>query len=146
MRSLLRSLVLWIFGGALYFLAEVGWKLARGHPEGISWTMLVLAAIVCIPLDLCNEHLPWEMPLWLQAVIGGLGITAAELLAGLLLNTWLGLGIWDYSGLPGNLWGQICPQFTALWIVVAGAGIVIFDWLRYWLYGEPRPRYTWKFK
>lgn len=62
-----------------------------------------------------------------------------------ITNVQLGLHIWDYSNMPGNLFGQICPQFTALWIVVAGAGIVIFDWLRYWLYNEQKPRYTWKF-
>lgn len=141
MRSLLRSIVLWVYGGTLYYLGEVIYKLALGHGEEISWTMLVLAAIIAIPLDQCNEHLPWDMPLWLQAVIGGLGITAAELAAGLLLNVRLGLGIWDYSGMPGNLLGQICPEFTALWVVTAGAGIVIFDWLRYFLYDEPRPHY-----
>lgn len=140
-RPLFRSVVLWMYGGTLYFLAEVLYKSAIGHQAEISWTMLVLAAIVSIPLDQCNEHLPWDMPLWLQAVIGGLGITAAELAAGLLLNIRLGLHIWDYSGLPGNLWGQICPQFTALWIITALAGIVIFDWLRYLLYDEPRPMY-----
>lgn len=141
MRSLLKSVVLWMYGGTLYYLGEVIYKTANGHAEEISWTMLVLAAIVSIPLDQCNEHLSWEMPLWLQAVIGGLGITAAELVAGLILNVQLGLHIWDYSDLPGNLLGQICPQFTMLWILTAGVGIVIFDWLRYLLYNEPKPHY-----
>ena len=43
MRSLLRSVVLWVFGGALYFLCEVAWKMTRGHPEGISWTMTTVS-------------------------------------------------------------------------------------------------------
>lgn len=141
MRNLLRSVVLWVFGGTLYFIAEVAWKLANGRPDAISWTMLVLAAIICIPLDLINERLPWDMPLWVQAIIGGFGITAAELVAGLVLNVWLGLGIWDYSHLSLNLWGQISAVWSILWILVAGAGIVLFDWLRHWLYNERRPTY-----
>ena len=141
MRSLLRSVVLWVYGGALYYLAEVIYKTAIGHQAEISWTMLVLGAIVSIALDRCNEHLPWEMPLLLQALLGGLGITAAELLAGLILNKRFGLNVWDYSALPCNLWGQISPRFTLLWIAVAGVGIVVFDWLRYFLYDEPRPNY-----
>lgn len=141
MRNLLRSVVLWVFGGAIYFAAEITWKILRGRPEAISWTMLVLAAIICIPLDLINENLTWDMPLWLQAVLGGLGITAVELVAGLVLNIWLGLGIWDYSHLPLNLWGQISLLWSVLWILVAGGGIVLFDWLRYWLYCERRPTY-----
>lgn len=142
MRRLLRSLVLWVFGGTMYFLLEVVWKMAQGHPNEISWTMLVLAAMICIPLDQVNEHPSRNMPLWLQAVLGGMGITAAELVAGLVLNVWLGLGIWDYSNSSINLCGQICLTFALMWVPVAGAGIVMFAWLRYWLYGERRPEYA----
>jgi len=141
MRSLLRSMVLWVYGGALYYLAEVIYKTLVGHQAEISWTMLVLGSIISIALDRCNEHLPWKMSLLLQAILGGLGITAAELVAGLILNKCLELNIWNYSGLPCNLWGQISPQFALLWIVVAGVGIVVFDWLRYFLYNELRPHY-----
>ena len=103
--------------------------------------MLLLAALLCVPLDLANEHIPWEWPLWAQAVAGGTVITAAEFAAGLVLNVWLGLGVWDYSGLPGNLLGQICPQFWALWCLLAGPVIVAFDWLCYWMDGGARPEY-----
>ena len=67
--------------------------------------------------------------------------TAAELVAGLILNVWLGLGIWDYSGLWGNLWGQICPRFALLWCVLAVPAIVIFDWWSYLFGCGERPRY-----
>lgn len=139
--KLIRSMVLWAFGGTLYFLGEVLWKLLSGQPEQISWTMLVLAALVSILLDQINEHLLWDTPLLFQAVLGGLGITAVELAVGLVLNVRLGMDIWDYSDLPLNLWGQICLPFFLLWILLSGTGIVVFDWLRYWLYGERRPSY-----
>ena len=103
--------------------------------------MLLLAALLCVPLDLANEHIPWEWPLWAQAIAGGTVITAAEFAAGLVLNVWLGLGVWDYSGLPGNLLGQICPHFWALWCLLAGPVIVAFDWLCCWMDGGERPRY-----
>jgi uncharacterized membrane protein len=82
------------------------------------------------------------MPLWLQAIIGGLCITAAELAAGLVLGVWLGLRVWDYSALPCNLWGIVSLPYTLLWIALAGFGNVIFDWLRYLLYDEEKPHYT----
>lgn len=141
MRKQLRSVVLWTFGGALYFLIEVAWKLFTGHPEDISWTMLVLAAIVCIPLDLANERMPWCMPIWQQAILGGLCITAAELAVGLILNVWLGMNVWDYSRLPLNLWGQISLMWSMVWVIMGGLGIVFLDWLRYWLYNETKPHY-----
>ena len=70
------------------------------------------------------------------------GITAAELAAGLVLNVWLGLGVWDYSGLWGNFLGQVCPQFRLLWCFGSIPSIVILDWLRYAVEGGERPRYN----
>jgi len=125
----------WTAGGARYSLLEI---LCRGYTH---WSMAVLAAVLCVPLDLTNNYLPWDWPLWLQAGIGGLIITAAELVAGLVLNVWLGLSIWDYTGQWGNLWGQICPRFTVLWCMLAGAVIILFDWLDYLTGDGKRPRY-----
>ena len=125
----------WLIGGLLYGLLEI---IYRGHTH---WTMVLLAAVLCIPLDIANERMPWHFPLVLQGLLGGLTITAAELLAGLVLNIWLGLDIWDYSGLWGNLWGQVCPQFAALWCVLAVPAIIIFDWWAYLLGCGERPRY-----
>lgn len=128
-------IVRWMLGGILYGCLEITWR-GYTHPS-----MVALAAVLCIPLDIANERMPWELSLWLQAVIGGLTITAGELLVGLVLNVWLRLAIWDYSGLWGNLWGQICPQFTALWCLLAGPVIVLFDWLDHRFCGGERPRY-----
>lgn len=128
-------IVRWMLGGVLYGCLEVLW---RGHTH---WTMMLLAAVLCIPLDITNERMPWRLPLWAQAVIGGLTITAGELAAGLVLNIWLGLAIWDYSGLPCNLWGQICLQYASLWCLLAAPVIVVFDWLDHWLCGGKRPQY-----
>ncbi|MBO3280047.1 putative ABC transporter permease [Intestinimonas butyriciproducens] len=62
--------------------------------------------------------------------------------AGLVLNICLGMAVWDYSTLPGNLWGQICLPFSALWALLAGFAVVLDDWLRYWMFGEDRPHYV----
>ena len=52
-------------------------------------------------------------------------VTGAELVTGMILNVWLGLGIWDYSGMPFNYKGQICLPFSILWIFVSIAAIVL---------------------
>lgn len=65
--------------------------------------------------------------------------------AGLVLNICLGMAVWDYSTLPGNLWGQICPQFWALWCLLSLPMIVILDWLRYAVEGGEIPHYTMRF-
>lgn len=133
--------LLWFFGGTLYFLLEVAYKTAVGHPEHISWTMLVLAIVLTIPVERCGDGLPWECPLWLQALACAGLVTGVELVAGLVLNIWMGLDIWDYSGMPGNLMGQICPQFAAVWWGLCLAFIPAFDWLRWIVEGGERPRY-----
>lgn len=141
MRKAVLSVLLWTWAGAVYFFLEVAWKTLRGEPEAISWTMFLLAIILAIPLERFGAELPWEMPLALQALICGTAITGAELAAGLVLNVWLRMGVWDYSNMPWNLWGQVCPQFWALWCVLSVGAIVALDWVRYAVEGGDRPHY-----
>ena len=136
------SMLLWSWGGTVYYFLEVIWKLLREEPERISWTMLVVAILLCIPVERCGAELPWSCPLWLQAAGCAALVTVVELAAGIVLNVWMGLGVWDYSHLPGNLWGQICPQFSALWWVMCLAFIPVFDWLRWTVEGGTKPYYT----
>ncbi len=135
------SMLLWFWGGTIYFLLEVAWKTATGKPEMISWTMLVVAVLLTIPVERCGEQLHWGVPLWLQALACAALVTAAELAAGLILNVWLGLGVWDYSDLPGNFMGQICPQFAAIWFGLCLVFIPAFDWMRWSVEGGQRPKY-----
>ena len=135
------SVLLWFFGGTMYFFLEVAWKAVGGHPERISWTMLALAIVLSIPLERFGAELPWEMPLPVQALICTAAITAAELAAGLVINVWLGLDVWDYSNLWGNLWGQISLQYSLLWYFLSLAIIPAFDWLRWCIEGGERPHY-----
>ena len=122
----LLSVLLWVWTGTLYFFIEVIWKTSHGRPEMISWTMLLLAIILAVPLERFGAELPWEMPL----------------MAGLIINVWLGMGVWDYSAMPGNIMGQVCPQFLAMWMILAAVGIVMLDWMRYGVEGGEKPRYT----
>lgn len=137
-RKLVKTMFLCLIGGAIYCILEVLW---RGYSH---WSMFLVAAALTLPLDQVNEHTSWETPFWLQVILGGIAITLAELCAGLLLNICLGLDVWDYSHLPLNLWGQICVQYSLLWLALSAFGIVLFDVLRWWLFGEEMPHYRWK--
>lgn len=133
-----KTILLCLLGGAIYCFLEVLW---RGYTH---WSMFVVAAILTIPLDQINEHMSWDTPIWRQAMWGGLGITLAELLAGMILNIHFNLGVWDYSHLPFQLWGQICLFYSLIWILISGFGIMLFDWLRWRLFGEEMPHYVWR--
>ena len=136
LKAILKHAVLALCGGCVYFLIEMAW---RGHSH---WTMAVLGGVCFVLIGDINEFIPWNMPLILQGAIGSGIVTALELVAGIILNLWLGLGIWDYSNMPFNLLGQICLPFTLLWVALSIVAVALDDWLRYWLFGEDRPTYT----
>lgn len=136
MKNLFKHMVLLATGGALYVLLELAWR-GRSH-----WTMFLLGGVCFVCLGMINEIIPWEMPLWQQALIGACIITGLEFLTGCIVNMWLGWDVWDYSSLPGNVKGQICPRFFLLWIPVAVTAVMLDDWLRYWWFGEEKPHYN----
>ena len=74
-------------------------------------------------------------------VPGGLHHHVPGVFDGCIVNLWLGWDVWDYSGMPGNILGQVCPRYFLLWLPVSLAGILLDDWLRYWWWGEERPHY-----
>ena len=136
LKAILKHAVLALCGGCVYFLIEMAW---RDHSH---WTMAVLGGVCFVLIGDINEFIPWNMPLILQGAIGSGIVTVLELVSGIILNLWLGLGIWDYSNMPFNLLGQICLPFTLLWVALSIVAVALDDWLRYWLFGEDRPTYT----
>ena len=136
LKAILKHAVLALCGGCVYFLIEMAW---RGHSH---WTMAVLGGVCFVVIGDINEFIPWNMPLVLQGAIGSGIVTLLELVSGIILNLWLGLGIWDYSNMPFNFLGQICLPFSLLWVALSVVAVILDDWLRYWLFGEDRPTYT----
>ena len=135
MRQYLKELFLAAAGGLLYIILELVW---RGHSH---WTMFALGGLCFALIGPINELIPWCMPLWKQALIGAAIITGLEFLTGCIVNLGLGWHVWDYSGMPLNLLGQICILYILLWIPVSLIAIILDDWLRYWMFDEDRPRY-----
>lgn len=131
---------LFLIGGAIYVLIELVY---RGYSH---WTMFLLGGLCFVLIGGVNEYIPWEMPLWLQAGIGAVIITVLEFICGCIVNLALGWNVWDYSNTPLNILGQVCLPFAIIWFVIAHFGIVLDDYLRYWLFKEEKPYYTYKFK
>ena len=99
--------MLFLFGGSIYYLLEIIFR-------GYSFTAMIICGGLCFTICGAINEKNRCMPLVLQQLVAAAGITAIEFLFGLVLNVWLGLRMWDYSNMPGNILGQICPQFTAL--------------------------------
>lgn len=132
----IKYLFLGVIGSIVYMNLEILW---RGYTH---WTMGVLGGICFICLGLINEILSWETPLVLQMLISGTIITVLEFITGCIVNLWLGWNIWNYTWQP-NLWGQISLYSSIGWIGLSLVGIVLDDYLRFWLFHEEKPRYKW---
>ena len=126
MKKLLAHIPIAVIGGLMYMGIEILW---RGHTH---WTMGVLGGLCFVLIGLLDE-VQDHPPMLLQMVQGAAIVTALELIVGLIVNRWLGWNVWDYSDMPGNLWGQICPQFAAAWLVLSWAAVKLENLMHKWL-------------
>ena len=136
MNHLYKIGTLFLVGAGLYWLIECMWRHTWANP-----IMAVIGGLCFVLVGTINETFSWEMPLWVQTVLATIIVLTIEFDSGVILNLWIGLHIWDYSNVWGNLYGQICPQFAIAWFGLSVVGIVLDDVLRWKLFGEERPHY-----
>lgn len=132
---LLKYAFLFWFGGSTYCTLEVLW---RGYSH---WTMLLLAGLLFVVIGLLNEIWEWKTSFLLQVLTASIIATVSEFFMGCIVNIALGWNVWDYSNLPGNILGQICPQFFLLWVFISALAIVLDDFIRWKFFNEEKPRY-----
>lgn len=135
MRQISKNMFLFTVGGLLYYLIQVVW---RGYSHS---SMFMVGGVCFVLIGLINEYLSFDTPLWKQQLIAAVIVTGVELIAGLILNVWLQLNIWDYGRLPFNLWGQISLQYSVLWFFLSMPAIILDDSLRWLLFREEKPHY-----
>lgn len=99
---------IFLFGAVGYFLLETLW---RGHSH---WSMAAAGGISLLVLMKIFKKLK-NAPLYFKAILGGTVITAVEFVFGVFFNLMLGMKVWDYSAVWGNILGQICPVYSLLW-------------------------------
>ena len=138
MKALCKNLFLFIMGGILYYLIEIIW---RGYSH---FSMFLVGGLCFVLIGKINEYISWETPVYIQSILGSIIITTIEFISGCILNIWLRLDVWDYSNIPFNLLGQICLPFGILWVFISFTAILIDDYIRYFFFGEEKPRYKWR--
>lgn len=135
MNKVVKYLILGNTGGVIYYLLETIYK---GYSH---WTMYLLSAFLFILIGLINELFTWEINFIFQCIIGSIIVTTFEFITGCIVNLWLKWNIWDYSGVFGNVLGQICLPFSLIWVLLSGVAIIVDDYLRYFLFNEEKPKY-----
>lgn len=109
--------MLFYTGGATYLTIEL---LFRGRSYG----SMFLAGGLCFLLIGQMNHVSPRLSLPARAVAGALIVTMVEFAVGLLVNR--EYAVWDYRDQPGNVMGQICPLFTALWVPLSLLAIFLY--------------------
>jgi len=127
-----KDLLLIFIMGALYMVLEGLWR---------GWTnisMLVVGGLCGYIVGKLNEQTVFYR-MWEQCLIGTVVILLIEFISGMFLNVYLQLGIWDYSDIWANLYGQICIPYAILWFLLIPFVIYVDDYLRFRLFAEQEP-------
>ena len=101
------TLTAFLLGGLAYVLLELAWR-GRSH---ISMFVTGGAAFALLH----GLFVRYPIPLFYKCLAGMVLITALEFIAGCTVNLLLKRKVWDYSRVPGNLYGQVCLGYSLLW-------------------------------
>ena len=106
---------------AAFGLGTVGYPLLELLWRGHTHCTMALTGGSCALL-LC-ETAGTRLPFPLKCLLSAGEITAVEFAVGCLVNLKLGWEVWDYSGQPYNLLGQVCPGYAGLWLLLSAPAL-----------------------
>ncbi|AFM02391.1 Protein of unknown function (DUF1113) [Desulfitobacterium dehalogenans ATCC 51507] len=127
-KSLVKYLFIIVMIGMVYLSLEAVWK---------GWThvsMLFVGGICGLFIGLLNQKT--NLKVYKQVLVGLPAVLTIELFSGLFINKYLGFAVWDYSDKLGNVLGQICPQYSILWVLLIPFGIWLDDYIRWKWFNE----------
>lgn len=136
LRELIKLTLLFLMGGMIYFAIELAYK-GDSH-----YSMFITGGAAFLLMGGINSYFDRNMPLIKQMLFSAVIITLLEFISGVIVNIWLHLNVWDYSHIPLNLMGQICPRFFFIWFALSLVGIILDDFFRYRMFGEEMPKYV----
>ena len=114
--------VIFLFGAINYFAIEILW---RGYSH---WSMAiaggVCATIIYILIDKLRTNL------FCYSLVGMIVITFVELITGIIINLYFRLNVWDYSQMPFNFMGQICPLYSLFWFLLCIPVVKLFRYFQ----------------
>jgi uncharacterized membrane protein len=133
-----KNIILIFIMGALYMVLEGLWR---------GWTniaMLLVGGLCGLLIGKMNERCEEILTIWEKCLLGAAIILLIEFISGMILNVYLQLGIWNYSNIWGNLYGQICIPYAILWFLLVPFVIYVYNYLRYFLFQAEEPGMFWK--
>lgn len=112
-------------GILIFFTGAAGYSITEYLFRGYTHWSMALTGGACLLTFYYYAKEYKKTPTLVKAVVGACIITVFEFFVGLIVNLWYGWDVWDYSGKPGNVLGQICPSYTLIWFFVSLAILII---------------------
>ena len=106
-----KCLLKFLLGGVGYGLIELAWR-GRTH-----FSMVLTGGACLVAICAVNENMRGKK-IFLRSAVCAAAITISEFAVGMVVNRWLNMNVWDYSGMAGNILGQICPLYSFLWFLL----------------------------
>lgn len=125
-KRIIELTIVFCVGSIMYCLIEV---LFRRYTH---WTMFLAGGAIFTALYFINLGLKTRSFV-LRGLIGALVITAVEFLVGIVVNLIFHLNVWNYSSIPGNILGQICPRFSFCWFLLSIVAVYVVVFLHWQL-------------
>lgn len=141
-KHLIKKALLFLICGGIYYSLETIYKMYL-HGYGSHFSMFILAGlcgVFCI--DMINNIYTYELDFSLQVLISTFLCTIAEGICGCIINIKMGLGIWDYSNMPGKFFfDQCCIPFTIIWFILVIIFIPFCDAYNYYIFKDDQVPY-----
>ncbi len=123
MKSIEKYIILFIIGGIGYGFIEISF---RGFTH---WSMIITGGSAFLALYIIYETI--HAPKLIKALWGTAIITLLEFTVGIIVNKYFSLGVWDYTGMPANIMGQISLTFSVCWYFLSIVSFILFDTINY---------------
>ncbi len=117
-KKMMELSVLWMTGGLFYFYLEIAF---RNYSH---YSMIICGGFCFVIVGTIGKYILEKESNILKAValimfFGALVITTLELFTGIIVNLKLNMGVWDYSSMKYNVYGQICLTYTMIWSLLS---------------------------
>lgn len=116
--KIIENTVLWMTGGLFYFYLEIAF---RNYSH---YSMIVCGGFCFVIVGTIGNYIletESDIPKAVALIMffGALVITTLELFTGIIVNVKLNMGVWDYSSMKYNVYGQICLTYTMIWSLLS---------------------------
>lgn len=133
LKKVFEYMILWLTGGLLYFYLEIAYR-SYSH-----YSMIICGGLCFLVVGTAGDYIlknkkPLITSIILIMFFGTLIITTLEFITGIIVNIKFDMGVWDYSSLKFNVYGQICLGYTLLWALLSLLCVYFIDIIKKYIF------------